>query len=46
MAIGFSYELEAAIIIARNLEYIDTELMHESVDKLVKLQIMILSFKK
>ena len=45
MAIGSSYELESAIIIARNLEYIDTELMNESINKLTELQIMILSFK-
>lgn len=45
MAIGSSYELESAIIIARNLEYIDTEFMNETIHKLAELQVMILSFK-
>lgn len=45
MAVGPSYELESAIIIAHNLKYIDTELMNEKVSKLAELQIMLLSFK-
>ena len=45
MAIGSSYELESAIIIAYNLEYINIELLNEKIEKLAELQKMIISFK-
>lgn len=45
MAIGSSYELESAVIIAYNLEYIDIEILNDNINKLGELQKMILAFK-
>ncbi len=45
MAVGSSYELESAFLVANNLGYINNELLNEKLNKLWELQKMILSFK-
>ena len=45
MAIGSSFELESAFLVACNLNYITNELLNEKLEKLWELQKMIIAFR-
>ncbi|MBP1664441.1 MAG: rRNA-intervening sequence protein [Bacteroidetes bacterium] len=46
IAFGSSHEVETALIIARNLEYISTDTLIEKQNKITEIQKMIFKFKK